>query len=285
MIPARADLLVIGGLTVDRFDDGSSAPGGSVLHITRALAPRGLRVAVLTVAGPEPIARAGLEELQRLAVRVECADASATATFLHHQTEAGRHLALAAAGGRIELPAILPLPAAAVLLTPIADELAGADLTHLGGGSTRGAILQGWLRDIDSEGAVQPRAVGSIGPGLLATLAGFDLLVASREDLAADGSRPAEQINALRHATGLGPVLVLTDGIAGAWIDAGGERTHLPVPRVLEGAPTVGAGDILAALLLTGGWPRPVTAAEVRSRVQAAMRAVADLLTERLAQA
>jgi len=31
MIAAQPDLLVIGGLTVDRFADGSSAPGGSVL--------------------------------------------------------------------------------------------------------------------------------------------------------------------------------------------------------------------------------------------------------------
>ena len=37
----ESDLVVVGGLTVDHFTDGSVAPGGAVLHIARALVGAG----------------------------------------------------------------------------------------------------------------------------------------------------------------------------------------------------------------------------------------------------
>src|SRR5688572_17348215 len=86
------DLVVLGGLTIDRFADGSSSPGGSVLHIARAAAPRGLRVGIVTHAGPEPEARAGLEELHHLATIVESSPQPATTSFRHQETPEGRQL-------------------------------------------------------------------------------------------------------------------------------------------------------------------------------------------------
>jgi sugar/nucleoside kinase (ribokinase family) len=280
MIPGEPDLLVIGGLTVDRLDGGSSAPGGSVLHIARALAPRRVRLAALTVAGTEPMAQAGLAELRRLAVSVDCGVALSTATFVHHETNAGRRLELTHSGGQIALSSAQPR-ARAVLLAPVADELADADLTHLTADGTRGAILQGWLREVDRDGQVLSRSLRSIGSSLLASLAAFDLLVASREDLAADGPAPDDQLNALRRTLGQGPALVLTAGSDGAWIDVAGEWAHLPVPQPVEGAATVGAGDVFAGLLLAAAWQRPATAASFQSRVELAMREVADLLAGR----
>jgi len=50
---------------------------------------------------------------------------------------------------------------------------------------------------------------------------------------------------------------------------------------VVEGVPTVGAGDIFAAVMLAGGWPRPASAEFVRERAEGAMRVVADVLEER----
>ena len=44
-------LLIVGGLTIDRFADGSRAPGGSVLHAGLAAAAEGAQVTTLTVAG------------------------------------------------------------------------------------------------------------------------------------------------------------------------------------------------------------------------------------------
>src|SRR5206468_3092139 len=182
-------------------------------------------------------------------------------------------------GGRIALPSTQP-GAQAVLLAPVADELADANLSHLGGESARGAILQGWLRDVDPDGTVRPRRLGRLAASLTQALRRFDLLIASCEDLEANGATPDEQLDATRRTMGPRPVLVLTEGRAGAWVDVNGERGHLPVPHVVEGVSSVGAGDILAALLLSDGSLRPATAADLRSRVELAMRGVADLLAE-----
>ena len=95
------DLVVVGGLTVDRFTDGSAAPGGAVLHITRALAARGVRVGIVTTAGPEPEAQAGLAELRDLASSVEASTSPASITFGHAETAAGRELVLERRGGQV----------------------------------------------------------------------------------------------------------------------------------------------------------------------------------------
>ena len=100
--PSRGlDLVVVGGLTVDRFTDGSSAAGGAVLHIARALAARGLRVGIVTTAGPEAEAQAGLAELHDLAVSVEASTSPASITFGHAETAAGRELVLERRGGQV----------------------------------------------------------------------------------------------------------------------------------------------------------------------------------------
>ena len=59
-------LLIVGGLTVDHFTDGTSAPGGSVLHAGRAAADEGAQLTFLTVAGDEPEARDGLARLSEM---------------------------------------------------------------------------------------------------------------------------------------------------------------------------------------------------------------------------
>ena len=277
MIAAPPDLLVIGGLTVDRFADGSSAPGGSVLHIARALGPRGLRLAVTTVAGPEPEAQAGLEEIRGLATRLDSSVASATATFVHRETPEGRRLWLERRGGRIRLESVDSAVAHAILVAPIADEIEEEDLVRLDDAITRAAILQGFLRSFTSDGEVRPVPLSGLESGLATALSAFDLLVASREDLAGEAVEPSDQLSALRRTVGPRPELVVTDGVRGVWI----QGEHLPVPRVVEGVSSVGAGDVFAAFLLAGGWPRPAGAAFLRERAAAAMLAVADVLEER----
>ncbi|MGZ6214432.1 MAG: PfkB family carbohydrate kinase [Candidatus Limnocylindria bacterium] len=285
MIPARPDLLVIGGMTIDHFADGRTAPGGSVLHVARAAAPRGMRVAVVTVVGPEPQAQSALAELRQLAA-VESVAAVRTATFLHRELDGGRRLRLDVPPEPIHLAGFLPLPAArAVLAAPIADELGGPELSLLVGPWTRGAILQGWLRSIGRDGATLPREVRAVEPPVRAALSEFDVLIVSREDLAAESSDATAQLDALRSGFGDQPVLVLTDGSAGAWVEVAGARLRLPMPRVVDGVSTVGAGDILAAYLLAASWPRPASLGFVRSRAEQAMQAVAEVLEERKARA
>jgi sugar/nucleoside kinase (ribokinase family) len=280
MIAARPDLLVIGGLTIDRFPDGSSAGGGSVLHIARAAAPRGVRVRIITVAGPEPEAGAALEELRGLSVSVEGADG--TATFIHRDSPAGRRLWLERGGGSIRVPELDPheLPRA-ILVAPIAGEVSTVDLASLDAASTRGAILQGFVRSFAPDGEVQPRQLSTLAPELAAALSRFDLVVASREDLLGEAADPPNQLGALRLHLGPRPVLVVTDGVRGAWL----EREHLPVPWRVDGVPSIGAGDVFAAFMLAEPWPRERSHSFVRERAQAAMRVVAEVLEERRGQA
>ncbi|MEX0625673.1 MAG: hypothetical protein WD402_03930 [Chloroflexota bacterium] len=278
MIAARPDLLVIGGLTVDRFADGSSAPGGSVLHIARAAVPRGLRVAVMTVAGPEPEARAGLDELRRVTARLDFSEAAATATFIHRDSPGGRRLRLERSGGPIRFAGIDSHDTpSAILVAPIADEVAPDDLARLDDAPARGAILQGFLRSIAADGEVRPLPLSALSPRLIAQLSTFDLLVASREDLLGEAAEPSDQLAALRSCVGAGPQLVVTDGVHGVWM----EREHLPVPRRVRGVPSVGAGDVFAAFMLAGGWPRPPTAGFLRQRAEGAMQVVSEALEER----
>lgn len=270
------DLLVVGGLTVDRFADGSSAPGGSVLHIARAAAPRGLRLGVITVAGPEPEAQAGLDELRSLAASLDWTDADATLTFIHREDAAGRRLTLERPGGPIRLDdPDLTSRAWTVLVAPLAGELGADEISRLEGGRPRGAILQGFLRLAGDDGAVRPLPLSALDPALVDALGRFDLLVASREDLVADDAEPRDQLAALRGRFGATPDLVLTDGVHGIWT----EREHLPVPRTVLGVATVGAGDVLAAFMTA--WSTDPKR-KLADRARDAMRVVAEVLEERL---
>jgi sugar/nucleoside kinase (ribokinase family) len=270
------DLLVVGGLTVDRFVDGSSAPGGSVLHIARAAASRGLRLGVITVAGPEPEARAGLDELRRLAASVAWTDANATLTFTHREDATGRRLTQERTGGQVQLDDTqVGSRARTVLVAPLAGEVGTNEIAQLHGDRPHGAMLQGFLRVAAGDGAVRPLPLPNLDPGLVDALSRFDLLVASREDLAAEGSEPRDQLAALRRRFGSNPDLVLTDGVQGVWT----EREHLPVPRTVIGVSTVGAGDILTAFMTA--WSTDPTR-NLADRARDAMRVVAEVLEERL---
>jgi sugar/nucleoside kinase (ribokinase family) len=280
MIAARPDLLVIGAMTIDRFADGTSTPGGSVMHIARAAAG-GMRVAVITVAGLEPEAQAGLDELRGLAALVATTAADATATFIHRDSPGGRRLWLVRGGGSIRLPDLGRDTPQAILLAPIADEVAHGDLARLGPGPVRAAILQGYLRSIAAGGEVRALPLSALDPQLVAALSQFDLLVASREDLLGEAMKPPDQLASLRRLVGPRPTLVVTDGVHGVWT----EREHLATPRVVEGVPSVGAGDIFAAFMLAEPWPRPGPGGFLRQRAEGAMRAVAEILEARSGQA
>ena len=256
------DLVVVGGLTVDRFTDGSAAPGGAVLHIARALAARGVRIGIVTTAGPEPEALAGLAELRDLASRLEASTSPASITFGHAETAAGRELVLERRGGRV--PAASADAAAAVLFAPVADEIPASALA-VGRGAIRGAVLQGWLRSTEEGEPVRPQSITAVDAGLVAALAALDLVIGSSEDLRADGADPLAQVQALRATLGDRPPLVVTDGANGPWLDDGSGPRHLPLGQQVDGVSTIGAGDMFAAfmLLALGGsvGASPMTAA------------------------
>jgi len=270
------DLVVVGGLTVDRFTDGSAAPGGAVLHITRALAGSGLRVGIVTTAGPEPEAQAGLAELRELASSVEASTSPASITFGHAETAAGRELVLERRGGVV--PAAKATPAAAVLFAPVADEIPASGLS-VGHGAMRGAILQGWLRSTAEGEPVSPQSVAAMDTALLVALGGLDLVIGSSEDLRADGAIPLAQLQRLRATLGDRPPLVVTDGAHGPWLDDGSGPRHLPLGQQVDGVSTIGAGDMFAAFMLLAlarsGGPSLVAAAS------SAIEQVAEVLQSR----
>jgi len=245
--PHGLDLVVMGGLTVDRFTDGSAAPGGAVLHITRALAVRGTRVGIATTAGPEPEAQAGLAELRDLAFAVEASASPASITFGHAETASGRTLVLERRGGQVA--ATGALAAAAVLFAPVADEIPTSSLV-VGRGAIRGAILQGWLRSTGEGEPVRPQSIAVMDSGLIAALGALDLVIGSSEDLQADGADPLAQLQALRATLGDRPPLVVTDGRHGPWLDDGSGPRHLPLGQQVDGVSTIGAGDMFAAFML-----------------------------------
>lgn len=280
-----ADLLVVGGLTIDRFDDGATAPGGSVLHAARAAAQAGLRTIAVTTAGPEPVAADGLAELGAIA-DLHAAEAPATITYRHREGPEGRRLWLEATTSPIRLPddVIGRLLCSAILFAPVAGEVPTPILRTWDDTWVRGAILQGWLRRTAIGVEVEPVTPAELPDDLIAAFAGLDVLIASREDLAAVADPPHEQITALRRRVGPGPILIVTDGVDGVWIDAGREPPrHLAVPWRVADVPTVGAGDAFAALLVA----RLANAEQIpRSRDEAlayAMRGVAEMLEARRA--
>ncbi|HET9416832.1 MAG TPA: PfkB family carbohydrate kinase [Candidatus Limnocylindria bacterium] len=281
--PELDDLLIVGGLTIDRFADDRLESGGSVLHASRAAQRAGLKVSVVTLAGPEPVASEGVAELRAITHRLEVVDAHETILFRHRESSAGRRLWLERPGGSISMSPELvdSVRTGAVLFAPVAAELHPAALHTWDDSWRRGAILQGWLRSAGDDGSVSPIAPTELPDGLVTALASLDVLIASREDLLAAADAPDHQVRALRQRVGGGPTLIVTDGPEGVWIDdEDGAPRHLPVPWRVTGVPMVGAGDAFAALLLTRlRWS--ATRSELDAAAEMAMRGVAELLDAR----
>jgi sugar/nucleoside kinase (ribokinase family) len=248
---AAPDLLVVGALSIDRFPDGSTVPGGSVLPAARAVTAPGGRVASIACAGAEREAQEALTELSDLGQCVVHRTA-ATTRFAIDERGARRRMVLEAAGGELRIAPheVDHFRAAAVLLAPIAGELDASAIRAAGSVPVRVAALQGWLRILHPGAEVSPLELRALAADLVAELRQMNALVASVEDLVAEGLTPDEQLDALRGLAGPIPALIITNGPRGARLDLpDGERLDLAAPRQLSGARTVGAGDAFAALL------------------------------------
>jgi sugar/nucleoside kinase (ribokinase family) len=271
------DLLVVGGLTIDRFPDGTSVAGGSVLHAARAAAGAGFRVGVIATAGPEPEAAEALAELRRAgSVQVHAVERSIG--FEHGSADGARQLRFLGSGASLSA-APAGVRARVALFAPVAGELGPELGGQRDGALVRGAILQGWLRRLVPGELVTSQRIADLDAPTVEVLSGMDVLIASREDLAADGDHPAAQLDALRSALGPRPVLAVTDSVDGVWLDAQ-DRWHVPLARRVD-APSVGAGDMFAALLVGAGWPAEPDREFLSRRVEEAMRGVAEQLAGR----
>jgi sugar/nucleoside kinase (ribokinase family) len=262
-------LLIVGGLTIDRFADGSRAPGGSVLHAGLAAAAEEAQIATLTVAGDEPEAAEGLQRLATMG-ELHHQPSARTTTYGHAEVDGARVLTLQGASGPIDPAMVDGLgPYDVALFAPIADELPADALADLRGSvqaSRTTLLIQGWLRRLEVGRAVGALAIDDVAPALWDAFSTADAVVVSTEDLAADPGDPFQQAAAVRERLGPGPVLVLTLGTEGYLLDdPAADRVVASVPRhVVEGVPAVGAGDTFGAALAMGlaRGDDPSTAAE-----------------------
>jgi sugar/nucleoside kinase (ribokinase family) len=274
-------LLIAGGLTIDHFAGGTRAPGGSVLHAGSAAAAEGADITMLTVAGDEPEATAGLARLAGLGTVLR-RPAKTTTTYAHREIDGLRVLTLEAASEPVD-PGLLAGrgPFDVAVLAQIADELPPGVVTALRDAARPRCtvfLIQGWLRQLALRETVGALAIDDVPAELWRSFATADAIVVSTEDLRADPGDPFTQAAALRIRLGPRPVLVLTLGAEGYLLDdPAADRVVASVPRhVVRGVPAVGAGDTFGAALaihLAGGDDPATAAAAAADRVIAALEA------------
>ena len=251
---ATVDLLIVGGLTIDRFTDGTAAPGGSVIHAGSAVAPDGTVQATLTAAGDEPEAAVGLARLESFGP-VVLQPAPSTTTYRHGERD-GRRVLVFECGTAPIVPESLaraPRPRVA-LLAPIGDELPATTVDRLRadlGPELTVMLIQGWLRRLVPGQEVGALALDDVSADLWRVFSEADAIVLSTEDLAGTPTDPFVQAADLRRRLGPRPILVLTLGTEGYVLDDPSlDRVLASVPRtVVTGVPTVGAGDTFGAAL------------------------------------
>lgn len=226
--------LAIGHVTRDQRP-GGDVLGGTVAYAAIAAQRLGWEAAVLTAAGPDfDPAR----ELPGIASFV--APSRATTRFVNrYDARGGRSQSVAERAGDIDL-ALLPdawRSPDVLLLGPLVGEVAGG-MAAAFEAEVVGATAQGWLRAIDEDGAVSPRAWAEPARDL----ASVHVLFLSENDLP-EGSDGVTSL--LAHV----PIVALTRGWRGVTLftrDAVQDVAALPREEV----DATGAGDVFAAAFL-----------------------------------
>ncbi|UYN92011.1 MAG: hypothetical protein KIT70_00600 [Anaerolineales bacterium] len=226
------DYLAIGHITIDDTPDGPRI-GGSAAYAALTARAFGLRAGILTAWGEELPA----DELEGIAIlnigaehstRFENSyiDGARTQRILHQAPELDFHHI--PEGWR---------NASLVHLAPVAQEVSPRILSYYPE-ALRGATPQGWLREWDADGRVQP-ADWLEADWVLSRL---DACILGLEDIGGNQAR-------IDSMAALCPLLLVTEGKVGANLYTQGEVVQIPTPSVEEVDPT-GAGDVFAAAFL-----------------------------------
>lgn len=211
--------------------------GGTVSYAALAARALGWEAAVLTAAGSDfdP-------ERELPGVRAFVEPSAATTCFVNlYDEQGGRAQTLSSRAADVEL---MPLPDAwrepeALLLGPVAGEIGPGFAAAIGGGVV-GATAQGWLRALESDGAVVARDWARPERDL----AGVHALFLSEQDL------PDAEAAARRLAASV-PIVALTRGWRGVTLFTREGCRDVPgLPR--EEVDPTGAGDVFAAAFLVG---------------------------------
>lgn len=223
------DYLAIGHITIDNTPEGARI-GGSAAYAALTAQAFGLRAGILTAWGEElpantlagvAIHNIGAEHSTRFentyidGVRTQRILQRAPELDFHFIPEAWRSAGL-------------------VHLAPVAQEVSPRILSYFPE-SLRCATPQGWLRDWEADGRVQP----SDWLEAELVLSRLDACILGLEDIGGALGR----VDAM---AALCPVVIVTEGKAGAQLYSQGEISHIPAVPVDEVDPT-GAGDVFAA--------------------------------------
>lgn len=222
------DYLMIGHVTQDLTPQGP-ALGGTASYAALTAKSFGLRVGVVTSC------RADLDLSLLEGVAIHRKDAASNSTFVNTYRPDGREQHIRGVAETITLADIPTVWRAApiVHLGPIAHEIAPEILSAFPTAMV-GITPQGWLRDWDGQGLITYQAWKDPA----AVLQYAEVAILSLEDVHGDEEAVAEFAAQV-------PVLVVTEGAAGARVYWNGDVRRVRPPHVEEIDPC-GAGDVFA---------------------------------------
>jgi sugar/nucleoside kinase (ribokinase family) len=231
-VPAP-DFVAIGHVTLDHFGD-TIRPGGAALYAAVTADRLGLSAGILTSHADDfPL------ELLPPRIEVVTVPAAATTVFEHEAQPGERKLRVRATA---RLLGVEDLPedwrdAGLVLLAPVVNEVDAA-LAAVFEDATVAAEAQGWLRDLDRDGAVQART----WPSPKGVLSHLQALFLSGADVRGQEAAMTEWVQRV-------PVAAVTAGARGALLYVNGDRYEV-LPRRARLVDATGAGDVFAATWL-----------------------------------
>jgi hypothetical protein len=225
--PIRADALIVGHVTVDRFDDGREALGGAALYGGLVYARAGLDATIVTAGDPVQLA----DRMGALADEMD---------VLVHPSPAGTSFGISGAGaGRVlrvlERAPDIPLVEATsriAHLAPVAGEV-GPEWTERD--ALVGLTPQGLVRRWGEDGVVHLFR----RPGL----------EAYRADVVVLDEQEARCAPVLAERWRKGAIVAVTRGEGPASVRQGEERLEVPAQEA-HAVDDTGAGDVFAAALL-----------------------------------
>ncbi|MFQ5343389.1 MAG: PfkB family carbohydrate kinase [Anaerolineae bacterium] len=226
--------LVIGHITKDLTPDGYTI-GGTVTYAAVTARNLGLSVGIVTSFD------SGFDPGHLLAgIDVARIPAGQTTTFENIYPDGRREQFVHDVAAPIE-PAAVPAAwrhSPIIHLGPLVNEIPDQMIDVFDSRSLIGVTPQGWMRQWNETGHVQPRR----WHGAENILRRADVLVFSVEDVA---HMPDE----IHRFAGLARLMVVTRGTGGASLFVEGSRTDYPAFEAAEVDPT-GAGDVFAAAFL-----------------------------------
>lgn len=241
--------LTIGHVTRDLLPGDAFALGGTVTFAALTAYHLGLDVALVTCADELLLA-----QLTTRLPGIALAARSSPVTTAFENSYDASGFRTQYLRERASLLALTDIPldwraAPILLLGPLAQEIPLPLVQGLPRppGSLLAATPQGWLRRWDAEGRVWPTPWEQVEMFLPL----LDVLILSHDDLLPFAENRRDMADAMLAAWSMRvPLLIATDGRAGATLFERGKTTRFPAYPALEVDPT-GAGDVFAAAFLT----------------------------------